>query len=113
MAYVPSTVTEYGNKKEILMFPNDFSGYPNTFQPDDPAAVTENGKSIIKAGTVYPANDSNAKGVVLYDCDVTDGTATGTVVYSGAVLVPKIPEEPTESAKAALPRITWFYQLTE
>lgn len=112
MAYVPTEQKVYGMKKEILMFPNDYKGYAHTFEPEDSAAVTENDKKIIKAGTIYPANDATAKGVVLYDCEVTSGTATGTIVYSGSVLISKIPEEPTSEAKAALSRITWFNKTT-
>ena len=36
-------------------------------------AVTENGRKIVKAGTLYPRNDASAIGIVWADYDVTDG----------------------------------------
>jgi class 3 adenylate cyclase len=38
-------------------------------------AVLEDGRYIVKAGTIYPANDATAIGVILNDYDVTDGDA--------------------------------------
>jgi hypothetical protein len=96
-------VTPHG----ILQHPG-FEAFANTFLTTDTTAVTENGKKLVKAGTVWPANDTTAKGVVLYDCDVTNGTSTGAVVYAGDINLAKIPAAPVTAAKTALPRITWF-----
>ena len=51
------------------------------------AGVTANseGKKIVKAGTIFPANDDTAKGVILHDTDVTHGDALGTIVIHGFI----------------------------
>ena len=47
--------------------------------------VTENGRKIIKSGTVYPANGATAVGIVFQDVDVTDGDAPMSLMISGHV----------------------------
>ncbi|MER2154777.1 MAG: hypothetical protein ABS917_11330 [Solibacillus sp.] len=113
--------TEYGNTKEILKY-SEFTGVPVTFDTASTAAVTEDGKKIVKAGTIVGggfletrsnkgvlANDTvGAEGVVLYDIDVTDGPRGGSVVVEGYINLAKIPTAPTAAQKEALPRITFM-----
>lgn len=110
MANMPLIETSYGTRKEILMFPDDYSGFAQTFDKTTHSALTTdvNGRKIIKAGTIFPANDKTAKGVVLYDLDVTDGTATGTVIYRGTVKASKIPTAPSAAALKAMTQIKFF-----
>lgn len=108
MANMPFVEKEFSTPKQILMFPDKYQAFPQTFIPGDTTAVTVNGRSIIKAGTIWPANDDTARGVVFYDCDVTDGAAAGAVIFEAAIRVNRVPAAPSDEAKAALPRITWF-----
>lgn len=110
MANMPLIETSYGTRKEILMFPDDYSGFAQTFDKTTHSALTAdvNGRKIIKAGTIFPANDKTAKGVVLYDLDVTEGTATGTVIYRGTVKVSKIPTAPSADALKAMTQLKFF-----
>jgi hypothetical protein len=109
--YMAIETQNYVTRKEILMFPDNYQAFAQTFTPSEPTAVTEGDKLLVKAGTIWPANDDTARGVILYDCDVTKGTCTGAVVFEGTIIVPKIPEPPDDDAKAALPRITFFEEL--
>ena len=45
--------------------------------------TTENGRKIIKAGTVYPSNDASAQGIIFQDVDVTDGDAAAPLMVAG------------------------------
>lgn len=74
-------------------------------------AVLENGRYIVKAGTIYPSNDADAEGVILNDYDVTDGDAHMAVVYHGFVKQEALPEEPTALAVTALPMIKFVQKV--
>lgn len=56
-----------------------------TAEDDNDQIVTENGRKIIKSGTVYPANGATAVGIVFEDVDVTDGDAPMSLMISGHV----------------------------
>ena len=56
-----------------------------TAEDDNGQIVTENGRKIIKSGTVYPANGATAVGIVFNDVDVTDGDAPMSLMISGHV----------------------------
>ena len=77
MANVQMIKQVFTSSTGILMFPDNYQAKPHTFDPTDATAVVVGTKKVIKAGTVYPTNDANAKGIVLYDVDVTSGTGTG------------------------------------
>lgn len=88
--------TKYSKTKEILK--NDhYVAIAHNFKKDDAAAATEDGKKIVKAGTIYPTNDASAVGVVLYDVDVTDADRAGALVVHGFIDKTKIPAEPNEA----------------
>lgn len=40
---------------------------------------------VIKAGTIYPSNDSAVKGIVFTDVDVTNGNNKGSLMVAGRV----------------------------
>lgn len=46
----------------------------------------EYGNKIIKAGTIYPADDSTAKGIIFTDVNVTHGEKTASLLVAGRVL---------------------------
>lgn len=106
------TETSYANKTEILMYPDHYVADAHTFLKNDAAATTVNGRKIIKAGTIYPANDATAVGVVFQDIDVTDGDAAGALLVHGFIDASKIPAEPVANAQAAL-KLIKFYNLTQ
>lgn len=64
--------------------------------------VTRNGRVIVPAGAIVPANGSSAKGVLYEDIDVTDGAAPGSIVTKGKIYEDKLPAAPVSDAKTAL-----------
>lgn len=105
------TVThqDWDTSKTILMFPEPYVGVAHTFYPTDSNVVTlANGKKVIPAGTIYPANDNTAIGVVFYDVDVTNGESDGSLLVEAHIKTTKIPQIPTAQAKAALPNVLFY-----
>lgn len=98
-------VTEYSNTKEILKYDHFVTEQVILTQDN---ATTVGTKKIVKAGTILPANDDTAKGVVLYDVDVTNGDETGALVIHGFIDKTKIPAQPEEAAITALPMIKFI-----
>lgn len=76
--------------------------------------TTEDGRTILKAGTVYPANDATAEGIVLHDLDLTHGDQPVGVMVEGYVYEERLPETVSEEAKEALKEIKFeSYNETE
>lgn len=99
---------DYTTGKQILVFPDHYVGVAHTFNQNDAAAVTVDGRKIIKAGTIYPANDGTAIGVVFSDMDVTDGDRTGTIIIHGFIKKAALPQAPTPAAITALNMIKFL-----
>lgn len=57
-----------------------------TFASTTSGFATENGRKILKSGTVYPTNDASAKGIIFNDVDITDGDAVGALTIAGRYL---------------------------
>lgn len=72
---------------------------------DSGVTADANGKKIVPAGTVHPANDDTAEGIVFHDVDVTHGPAAGAVMVEGYVLEARLPEAPVQLAKDAMTEI--------
>ena len=68
----------------------------------------ENGGKHVPMGTIYPANDGTAVGILYEDVDVTFGNMPGSVVTRGAVYKDRLPEEPAAAAIEALGGITFI-----
>ena len=66
------------------------------------ATTAANGAKYVKMGTVYPANDATAVGIVYEDVDVTTGNMPGSVVMSGVVYEDRLPVALASAAKTAL-----------
>lgn len=98
----------YVTGKQILVFPDHYVSVAHTFLKDDAAATNVDGRKVVKAGTVYPANDATAKGIVWADYDVTDGNVTGALVLHGFIKTAALPVAPSEEAKAKLPMIEFL-----
>lgn len=57
-----------------------------TAQIPQSMGVADGNRKIVVAGTVFPANDATATGIVFQDVDVTDGDAIGSVMVAGRVI---------------------------
>ena len=66
------------------------------------------GRKIVKAGTILPANDATAKGILLTDVDVTEGSQPGALVVEGYVLEARLHTAPDAEAKTALKNIKFY-----
>lgn len=79
--------------------------------PESMGTADANGDKIVKAGTPFPSNDSDCKGYLLHDVDVTQGDAPGTYVYQGDIDNAKLTENSisvASDAKTATPRVTFW-----
>ena len=66
--------------------------------PFDCSGVAANDKGIIPAGTIVPANDATAKGVLLHDVDKA-ANPNGTIVIHGFIKQAKLPAAPASTVK--------------
>lgn len=66
------------------------------------ATTLEDGTKYVKMGTVYPANDETAIGIVYEDVEVTLGDEPGSVVTRGTVYEDRLPVALDSDAKTAL-----------
>lgn len=62
---------------------------------------------VIPAGTVVPANDATAKGVLLYDVKVAENP-NGAIVIHGFIASNKLPVAPDAAAVTALKAVTFL-----
>lgn len=108
--------SQYEGHRGILQFPDGARAYAHTFSATEDASVVVTdpvtGAQTIPAGTIYPANDSTARGVVINTVDVTSGSESGALLFAGEVRLNRLPDDPTDDAKRALPRITWFPEVS-
>ena len=66
-------------------------------------AIQVDDKKIIKAGTVVPANNSSAKGIVFEDVDITDDEKKPiSVIIAGRVIKENLPVTVDSGAETAL-----------
>ena len=68
--------------------------------------VTRNGRTIVPAGAVIPANGATAVGILYEDIDVTDGDAPGSIVTKGVIYGDRLPAALASAAASALTGIT-------
>ncbi|WP_138496342.1 hypothetical protein [Paenibacillus pinistramenti] len=74
-----------------------------TYQISDSGVTADSkGRKIVPAGTVWPANDATAVGILLNDIDVTSGPQPGAVMVEGWVLQARLPVVPVAAAITAL-----------
>lgn len=74
--------------------------------PYDCSAVSAS-NGIIPAGTILPANDATAVGVLLHSVDKNDDP-NGALIVHGFIVEDKLPTEPAAAAKTALGQITFM-----
>lgn len=74
-----------------------------TMQVDDTGIEPdEYGYKTVKGGTIYPSNDTNAKGIVYADTDVTHGEKAASVITGGRIYKSKLHTAPETAAETAL-----------
>ena len=79
-----------------------------TYQVSDVDVVADaKGRKIVKAGTILPANDATAQGILYTDVDVTEGPQPGSLIVEGYILSARLPVAPADLAKSALTKITF------
>ena len=66
----------------------------------------DNGRKVVPAGAVIPANGSTAKGILFEDIDVTEGAKMGSIVTKGTVYGDRLPAALDNAAASALTGIT-------
>ncbi len=70
--------------------------------PDTGVTADSDGLKIVKAGTVWPANDATAAGIIFDDVDVTNGTHAGSLIIAGRVFGNRLHTAPDAAAISAL-----------
>lgn len=68
--------------------------------------------NVVKAGTIIPANDATAKGVLLTDVNLNENP-NGTIVIHGFIKQDKLPVKPADKAVTALSQIMFISGKTE
>lgn len=101
MPYVKS-VTEYNR---INFLASSKVQAFTTLVSDSGVTADANGKKIVKAGTILPANDNTAQGILYNDVDVTNGPQPGSLIVEAYILEARLHTAPTEEAKKALKEI--------
>lgn len=72
------------------------------------------GKKVLKAGSVFPANDATAEGLTLHDVDLTHGDQPVGVMVEGYVYEARLPVAVDTLAKPELKEIKFEkYNVTE
>lgn len=56
------------------------------------------GRKIVPAGTILPANDATATGILFEDVDVTEGDHEGSLIIAGRIFSDRLPVAPAEAA---------------
>ena len=64
--------------------------------------VEIDGGKVIPMGTIYPANDSTAEGIVYEHVDVSTGDMPGAVVTRGVIIEERLTDGLASDAQAAL-----------
>lgn len=106
---MPYKERDYNTQKQILMFPDHYAAFTYKLSQNSALATeTAEGRKIVKAGTIFPANDDTAVGIVLNDYDVTDGDQQAAILCHGFVKTAALPEAPVPAAEAALSMIQFF-----
>lgn len=96
------TVYHGTEKPNWLASENCLRRVTNTATQDMAVTETETNKKFVRSGTIFPSNDSNAKGIVFEDVDVTKGNYPCSVMTAGFVYKDRLPTVPTSDAVNAL-----------
>ena len=96
------TVYHGTEKPNWLASENCMRRVTNTATQAMAVTETETNKKFVRSGTIFPSNNSNAKGIVFEDVDVTKGNYPCSVMTAGHVYKDRLPVAPTQEAITAL-----------
>jgi len=102
------TQNSFGSTTGILAYPDHYVGKAVSILKNSALAVTVGTRKIVKAGTVFPANDATAIGVVFTDLDVTDGDGNVSVIIHGFVKKSALPVAVNALALPVLSQISFL-----
>lgn len=106
------SITYGAPANQILAIPDHYVAlaqkHAKATQGDPGLATLVDGRYIVKAGTIWPANDNTAKGIVLNEYDVTDGDAMMAVVVHGFIKTAALPVAPSADTPATQSGTTPF-----
>lgn len=108
MSYFDGPAKGYGwNAGHFLVNDETCIRQTMTIAANHAQAVTrENGRKVVPAGAVIPANGASAKGILFEDIDVTEGAKPGSVVIAGTIYGNRLPAALADAAATALKGIT-------
>lgn len=108
MSYFDGPAKGYGwNAGHFLVNDETCIRQTMTIAANHAQAVTrENGRKVVPAGAVIPANGASAKGILFEDIDVTEGAKPGSVVIAGTIYGGRLPAALASAAATALTGIT-------
>lgn len=86
----------------FLVNNEDCSRFTKTI-PQTLATTAEDGTKYVKMGTVFPANDATATGILYEDVDVTVGDMPGSVVTKGEIYEDRLPQAVDTYSTATVP----------
>ena len=98
---------DYKKVEQIIWLASaDFQTF--TYQiPESLGEVQDDGRKIVPSGTVFPANDATAIGIVFNDVDVTHGDAPGSILVEGWIIEERLPEPVADTAKDAMKKVSF------
>lgn len=108
MSYFDGPEKGYGWAAGFFLASDENCSRTSINVPADHAQVVtrDNGRKVVPAGAVIPANDATAKGILYEDIDVTEGAKMGSIVTAGTIYEDKLPAAIESAAEAVLTGIT-------
>lgn len=99
--------------KQNFLKTNDYTCV--TYQVPQSKGVADSknyNRKIVKAGTVLPANDGTAQGILFEDVEVTSNDDVGALIVRGDILKDALPETLDSGAETALKALGFrFYPI--
>lgn len=96
-----SKVIQYQSEANFLE--SEIGLITKTYTGEQAKAVERDDRKLILAGSIYPTNDADAKGIVFETVDVTyDEAVPISVIVAGRVFEERLPDTVDAAAKTAL-----------
>ena len=108
MAMNPAQTTYLPPSKSILKHGSDWEAEAQTIRANSAYVKTNpsTGEKYVPAGTIFPANDATAKGLVKHDYYLVNNSDVHVaLLFKAVVRGDRLPEALTPEAKSALPQI--------
>lgn len=97
-----SFISEKKGRVSAQFLESQIGVVPKTRQMEQSGATVVGDDKYVLGGTIYPANDGTAEGIVFEDVCVTSGDMPGSVIVAGRVYTDRLLQTPSAEAKAAL-----------